>query len=243
MDVQFEWLIWSACFYITLPIECPDGFESYNYDCSCYNIVTSPEASRPDADKTCESEASHLVKIETPEEMTWLAGVYDLDSQYWCGANGLKEESKTWMDGTPVTFEGGFGDHDYTYDDESGCYRIVPAGVITDAEPNTWHDSPCNRKYGYICEYEDEMCLRAMETTSPEIVTIETTSRIHLGYPFNLSSVAASIVEGSRRVSVPGYFTKSKCIMKCTKVQCQAVFYSTKTRRCQMAMLDEIRRK
>lgn len=116
--------------------------------------MTSPEASRPDADKTCESGASHLVKIETPEEMTWLAGVYDLDSQYWCGANGLKEESKTWMDGTPITFEGGFGDHDYTYDDESGCYRIVPAGVITDAEPNTWHDSPCNRKYGYICEYE-----------------------------------------------------------------------------------------
>lgn len=134
------------------PSECLNGFH-YNFDCSCYNIVTSPKASRPDASQECNSVGSHLTKIETKEESDFLSTVYDSDSQYWCGVNGRINENKTWMDGSPVTFMG-FGDHEFTFDDNSGCYRIVPGGIIEGAEPNTWHDSPCSRSYGYICEYQ-----------------------------------------------------------------------------------------
>lgn len=131
---------------------CPDQFQ-YPYECSCYYVESVQHTTRPDAQSYCEKVSSHLVFIETENEADFLAGIYNTSSQYWIGITGLPDDPKTWMDGTNASYNA-FGSHNYTFDEKTGCYRLAPN--VSYFEPNTWHDAPCDRDYGYICEFEGE---------------------------------------------------------------------------------------
>lgn len=129
---------------------CPSGFD-FQFLSSCYYIVTKPQLSRPNSQEVCESRSSHLLFIESESEKDYLSKTYNRSYQYWLGANGVQNGTFTWDDGSVMAYHS-FTDHGFTFDDETGCYRI--AVDIGQGEYDVWYDSPCGRKYSYICEYE-----------------------------------------------------------------------------------------
>lgn len=129
---------------------CPNGFD-FQFLSSCYRIVTLPLLDRRSSQAVCESLSSHLVFIESESERRYFNQTYDRSLQYWLGANGLHNETLSWDDRSSISYNR-FGRHNYTFDDMSGCYRIVAdAG---NGENDVWFDAPCSRNYSYICEYE-----------------------------------------------------------------------------------------
>ena len=103
------------------------------------------------ARQKCEAHTGyHLVFIESEEEKNFLAGTYDRSYEYWLGVTGRVSETKIWDDGTQLTYSN-FGNSPFTFNDDSGCYRIVPfSGYGYDV----WDDWSCSTLFGYICEYE-----------------------------------------------------------------------------------------
>lgn len=132
-------------------VGCPVGFDVI-FDGSCYDIRPTTWTTRYESNALCEAKSSHLVYINSVQEKDFLAGIYNRNFVYWIGANGLEYESKTWDDGTMIDFDF-FGEVSYTWNDDSGCYRIIPNsdGVAADDE---WHDWGCSVECGFICEYE-----------------------------------------------------------------------------------------
>ncbi|KAJ8020107.1 hypothetical protein HOLleu_41960 [Holothuria leucospilota] len=239
MKYFFTLILW---YFIVCHVsaDCPEEFP-YTFSCSCYLIVSSQDTSQPDAVTNCKEMSSHLVFIETETEKDFLSEIYDKDSQYWLGISGLPEEDKTWMDGSPVIYSA-FRDHEYTFDDRSGCYRIVPRRHKF--QPDRWQDAPCNKKYGFICEYEEPMCSKEVRTSdSPATstlkpITTEMPEGIDVGTFFLLPPLGITISEGSRPFTLPSSHSKAKCVMHCAKKNCEIVIFDKVNHSCNMAIKE-----
>ncbi|XP_071822971.1 uncharacterized protein [Apostichopus japonicus] len=172
---------------------CPTGFD-YEFLSSCYDIVTWAPLDRAGSRAVCESNSSHLVFIESEAEQIYLHQTYDSSYQYWLGANGLEDEIQTWDDGSVMEYKH-FGTHNYTFDDDTGCYRI--AADVGLGEYDVWYDAPCRRKYSYICEFElDPVILTTTVATSTteERLTSTSVTGCPTGFDYEFLSSCYDIV-------------------------------------------------
>ncbi|XP_071823199.1 layilin-like [Apostichopus japonicus] len=169
----FSALLFVSSIYIVHSV-CPIDFP-HQSNCSCYQVISnqSDRLDISDARLKCESSSSHLVFIESPEEVEYLARIYVAYTFYWIGLNGLEFDIMTWDDGSTVQYFN-FVDWTEPFGDDSGCYKIAPPGYGVPS--NTWHDHDCRDNLGYICETEDPACSYVPTTVKAEPTTQATTT-------------------------------------------------------------------
>ncbi|XP_075441136.1 asialoglycoprotein receptor 1-like isoform X2 [Ascaphus truei] len=125
---------------------CPPDWDPFSG--SCYFFFRAVK-SWTDSKKSCESENSHLVVINTQEEQNYIQGITvpvytwigltDVDGE-WKWDDGTRYDSalKNWLPGQPDEYFGhGLGGGE-------DCAHLHRKGQ--------WNDDHCSRHYSYICE-------------------------------------------------------------------------------------------
>ncbi|KAF7663148.1 hypothetical protein LDENG_00216970 [Lucifuga dentata] len=127
--------------------KCPPGWNSFEY--SCYFTSAGKNtwtASRQD----CQNKGADLVIINSPEEMTFINGLYGSDKEVWIGLTdeGVEGQWK-WVDGTPMTTA-------YWGKDQPNSYNGRDQDCVEFWHHSTgqgnWNDENCNLQQHWICE-------------------------------------------------------------------------------------------
>ncbi|XP_033114724.1 lactadherin-like, partial [Anneissia japonica] len=115
------------------------------YNHHCYKFVNNATTWN-DAKAMCESFSSHLITINTEEELSNITAIAstldDFPVKIWTGLNDVAEEGHpVWLTHEQPTYN----EFRITTDpDNKDCFRIGSGGNIR-------HES-CNDEYGYVCE-------------------------------------------------------------------------------------------
>ena len=128
---------------------CDNGWKFYGNHCYLFGFN---KINWHDAKKECEGRQSHLVKIDSSAENSWLGSEFlntgINDYALWIGANDLIQEGKwTWI-----------SDHStigYSYwhtGQPSNTWGVEDCGQLFKQDSHTWNDAPCSHRCGYICE-------------------------------------------------------------------------------------------
>ncbi|KAJ8041520.1 Macrophage mannose receptor 1 [Holothuria leucospilota] len=123
--------------------DCPTTYIKSNF--SCYKFVDSG-ATRSEARSACKADSSHLVFIETEDENDFLVREATSGIEYWIGIH--QRPNLFWDNGNQVAFANIDPDNSHTFAYNTGCYRM------SNTDENYWLEGYCDRKFGYICEYE-----------------------------------------------------------------------------------------
>ena len=106
------------------------------------------------ANKTCESLNSHLVKIESLEENNFIVQLVntsfpDLPDRIWIGTRDFSQKPYSWTDGTNIIFSRWSGGEPNNR--AKGCGAMY----ISDSErpdPGFWMDYYNGGRYRFVCE-------------------------------------------------------------------------------------------
>ncbi|KAJ8041528.1 Macrophage mannose receptor 1 [Holothuria leucospilota] len=134
-------------------IECSPGY-NYSFNGSSYKFVNSSQmaATRLDARTDCERDSSHLVFIESKDENDFLAEKTRGSVPYWIGLFSPKRHIFWDNNVSEMTFANLDLGRRGTFNDHSGCFQMSASGE------RHWLDKPCEKKDGFICEYEGPNC-------------------------------------------------------------------------------------
>ncbi|XP_069136198.1 lactose-binding lectin l-2-like isoform X2 [Argopecten irradians] len=123
---------------------CPDNWTEYNDH--CYRLFTDTRT-WSDAQDECIKHGSNLVKIETPEENSWLKNNQFIQGNPWIGAYTVTRVVWIWVsDNSTVTYNDWAAWEPNDSGGEEDCVHIHSGG---------WNDLPCTSTVSHICEKED----------------------------------------------------------------------------------------
>ncbi len=114
---------------------------------SCY-LLSSQNATWPDALVACESWGGSLVSIESREEDELLGE--HMTATFWIAASDRVQEGRMfWSGGAPLTFTNWSPGQPDDFQDREDC-------VVKTAPAGTWNDRPCTNVIPYVCERSQE---------------------------------------------------------------------------------------
>lgn len=110
---------------------------------SCY-LISSQDASWPDALSSCQSWGGSLVKIDSRVEDDLLGE--RMSTTFWIAASDRVQEGQMfWSGGAPLTFTNWSPGQPDDFQGREDCVvKTSPAG--------TWNDRPCGNVIPYVCE-------------------------------------------------------------------------------------------
>ncbi|XP_038629989.1 C-type lectin domain family 4 member E-like [Scyliorhinus canicula] len=127
---------------------CPRGWKAHNQ--KCYNF-SADKRNWNTAKHQCESQNSHLIIINTPEEENSIVEFIKAKKEdYWIGVTDGAEEGKwKWVDGSTASYLNWQKDQPDNSQNNEDCVTISE-----DIRDGTfgWNDDNCGKDYPFICE-------------------------------------------------------------------------------------------
>lgn len=154
--------LFSCVFVCFLFEECEEGWETPGENSNCYKLFTEKKTWDA-ANDDCRNISSHLVKVDSEEENTFLLRTFlqipkgEVNREAWIGLTDKLEEGEfVWTDGTPAEYTNWADEQPNDEDNEQDCGEMANGVFWLDGPPQigVWNDFQCDENLMYICEKE-----------------------------------------------------------------------------------------